>query len=105
MKTELKKEAFDRATQSDSLTNYPAIFSGFAAMGIPEDQIKPRENVFTFHAWRAIGRQVRKGEHGVRVITIRRAEVEDRDGTKRSVSRPWSAYVFHLSQTDPIVVH
>jgi len=28
---------------------------GFAAKGIPESEIKPRENVFTFNAWKALG--------------------------------------------------
>lgn len=69
MPTEMQQEALARARGSLSTSNYAAIFEGFAAMGIPEDDIKPRENVLTYHAWRALGRQVRKGEHGVRVIT------------------------------------
>jgi antirestriction protein ArdC len=48
----------------------PAIFQGFAAKGIPEAEIKPRENVFTYQAWRALGRQVRRGEHSVKVVTF-----------------------------------
>ena len=105
--TELQAEALTRATSSPSLTNYPAIFEGFLAKGIPEDQILPRENVFTYHAWRALGRQVRKGEHGVQVLTwvpmrSRTAVTDDNpDGTIGR--RPKSSTVFHVSQTDRIV--
>jgi hypothetical protein len=48
-RTELQNEALERARTSQALTNYPAIFEGFMAKGIPETDIKPRENVFTFH--------------------------------------------------------
>jgi N-terminal domain of anti-restriction factor ArdC len=68
--TELQNEALERARTSQALTNYPAIFEGFMAKGIAENEIKPRENVFTFHAWKALGRSVKRGEHGVRVVTF-----------------------------------
>lgn len=48
-------EALSRAVNGLSLGNYPAIFGGFMAKGIPEAEIKPRENVFTYQAWRALG--------------------------------------------------
>ena len=35
-------ESLKRAVSGQSLTNFPAIFAGFAAMGIPEFEIKPR---------------------------------------------------------------
>ena len=66
---QIQQEALGRAVGGQSMTNFVAIFHGFMAKGIPEDEIKPRENVFTFHAWRALGRQVRRGEHGVKVST------------------------------------
>jgi hypothetical protein len=50
--------ALSRAASGQSLSNWPAIFAGFTAKGIPENEIKPRENVFTYHAWRALGRRV-----------------------------------------------
>jgi len=111
---EIQQEAFARAAAGQSLTNWPAILAGFTAKGIPESDIRPRENVFTYHAWRALGRQVRRGEHGVKVVTFLTtakegkdgAQTNDQDGTdkpKRSGSRrPWTATVFHVSQTDPI---
>lgn len=110
---EMQQEALSRAIGGQALTNWPAIFAGFTAKGIPESDIRPRENVFTYHAWRALGRQVRRGEHGVKVVTFAPAGGRDRtDGQddadtdqpakRRGGSRPWSATVFHVSQTDPV---
>ena len=67
-----------RAVHGQSLSNFPAIFQGFAAKGIPESEIKPRENVFTFNAWKALGRVVRRGEHGVKV-TARSSTAEGKE--------------------------
>ena len=99
---EIQHEALTRAVSSPSLANYPAIFEGFMAKGIPEDQILPRENVFTFNAWKALGRFVRKGEHGVKIATIRQFTKKRKDGTEESFSMPWSTTVFHISQTEPM---
>ena len=52
----LAEDAYTRATTGQSLTNYPTIFEEFIALGIPIDDIRPRENVLTFHAWKAVGR-------------------------------------------------
>src|SRR6266567_8371932 len=99
-------EALDRATNGQALTNYPAIFEGFLAKGIAEADIKPRENVFTFQAWKALGRSVKRGEHGVRVVTFIACESKERDpltGEEKATSyrRPWTTTVFHISQTEP----
>jgi hypothetical protein len=105
---QLQQESLSRATQGQALTNWPAIFEGFMAKGIPEHEIKPRENVFTYHAWRALGRQVRRGEHGVKVLTFITAKgkvaTDDLDDKPKpgATRRPWSATVFHISQTDAI---
>ena len=111
-KDELQAEALSRAAGGQSLTNWPAIFEGFMAKGIPESEIKPRENVFTYHAWRALGRQVRRGEHGVKVTTwvtpkdkrdeSDKSDSSDNQKTARRAKMPWCATVFHISQTDPI---
>ena len=113
----MQQEALGRAVGGQSFANWPAIIHGFAVKGIAEDQIKPRENVFTYHAWRALGRQVRRGEHGVKVVTFVSVQGEESkedvdgvasngvDGTnkrKRGFRRPWTATVFHVSQTDAI---
>ena len=100
---EERVEALSRAVHGQSFGNFPAIFSGFAARGIPEPEIRPRENVFTYDAWRALGRYVRKGEHGVKVATIISCERENKEtGEKETYSRPWTTTVFHVSQTEPM---
>jgi hypothetical protein len=43
-------EALSRATTGLSMSNYPTIYGGFMEKGIPESEIKPRENVFTYNA-------------------------------------------------------
>jgi hypothetical protein len=109
----IQHEALSRAASGQSLANWPAILAGFTAKGIPESEIRPRENVFTYHAWRALGRQVRRGEHGVKVVTFvdtapkgeptdDAADDADKPTKRRAGSRPWTATVFHVSQTDPV---
>jgi hypothetical protein len=104
-KAEASREALTRAVSGQSFSNFPAIFQGFAAKGIPESEIKPRENVFTFDAWRALGRTVRRGEHGVKVVTFidcRSKETDPDTGERKTIRRPWTTTVFHVSQTDPL---
>jgi hypothetical protein len=99
-----REEALTRAISGQSLSNFPAIFQGFAAKGIPESEIKPRENVFTFDAWKALGRYVRKGEHGVKVVTFIDCPSKETDpdtGERKIIRRPWTTTVFHISQTEP----
>jgi hypothetical protein len=101
----VRQEALTRAISGQTMSNYPAIFQGFIARGIPESEIRPRENVFTFNAWRALGRTVRRGEHGVKVLTfIDRASKEvDRDtGEPKVIRLAWNTTVFHVSQTEAI---
>ena len=100
-------EALTRAVTGQSLSNYPQIFRGFMSMGIDESNIKPRENIFTYQAWKALGRQVRKGEHGVKVCTFVPMELKDGkadDGTDKTIvkSKPRTTTVFHISQTDDV---
>lgn len=98
-----QSEALERVRSSISTANFPAIFAGFEAKGIPEDQIEPRVNVFTYDAWKALGRQVRKGEHGVKVCTWIEMSKKDANGEAQSIGRkPRSTSVFHISQTDPV---
>jgi hypothetical protein len=98
---EIQREAITKAVTGQSLANYPAIFAGFMATGIPESEIKPRENVFTFNAWKALGRFVRKGQHGVKVCTVLNKTRKNKEtGLDENYSMPWSTTVFHVSQTD-----
>src|SRR5438094_9903631 len=109
-KQEMQQEALGRALAGQSLSNWPTILAGFTAKGIPEDDILPRENVFTYHAWRALGRQVRRGEHGVKVTTFvpmtkKTGDLDPATGDEKKVgigNRAWTATVFHVSQTDPV---
>ena len=104
---EMQQEALSRAVSGQTMSNYPDIFRGFMAKGVPESEIRPRENVFTYHAWRALKRQVRRGEHGVRIctyVTTERKEKDPETGEEktRPASMPHWTTVFHVSQTDPI---
>jgi len=101
-KTQIQTEALHRATTNQSLANYPEIYRGFMDKGISEDDIRPRENIFTYHAWKALGRCVKKGEHGVKVCTY--VPVKDKEGNvKRKNGKPAFmrrlSTVFHVSQT------
>jgi hypothetical protein len=105
---ETQAEALHRATTNVSLTNYPAILLGFAAMGIPMEDILPRENVFTFQAWKALGRYVKKGSHGVRVVSVIVKETKE-DSDFETEGEPVApsyrklltgTVVFHISQTE-----
>jgi N-terminal domain of anti-restriction factor ArdC len=103
--SQYRQEALTRAVSGQSLTNFPAIYQGFAAKGIPESEIKPRENVFTFDAWKALGRVVRRGEHGVKVVTFidcRSKEIDQDTGERKVIRRPWTTTVFHVSQTEAL---
>ena len=102
-KKELQSQALTNATVNQSVMNYASIFAGFMARGIAEAAIRPRENVFTYNAWLALGRQVRKGEHGVKVVTFVPMSKEDKEtGEKKRIGRrPWTTTVFHESQTEP----
>jgi len=105
-RAKLAHEALSRAVSSTSWSNYPAIFAGFEAMGIPTSNIIPRENVLTYHAWRAKGRQVKRGEHGVKVTSWYplpdRKNPDNPDEKPAKRVRPVTAVVFHISQTKPI---
>lgn len=113
----IQAQALANATQCSSTANYHDIFEGFQAMGIPPDQILPRENVFTFNAGRQLGRHVRKGEHGVKGVTMIQAKPaaggaaapEMATTAAPDLASPQTASykmarrvaVFPISQTDP----
>lgn len=101
----IQTEAINRAVSGQSVANYDSIFHGFMEKGIALDDIQPRENVLTFHAWKALGRVVRKGEHGVKVATFvpvkGKAETPEAEG-KAGFKMPRTVTVFHYSQTKAI---
>jgi len=98
--------ALARARRTISTSNYPTIMQGMMLKGIPEADIHPRENVFTFDAWKALGRCVRKGEHGVRISTMipvgKHPEDAEETTAPGTPMRMWSTTVFHVSQTDAL---
>ena len=100
----MERQAFVNAVSSQSMLNYPAIFDGFAAKGVVLDDIKPRENVFTFHAWCSVGRCVKRGEHGVKIWTfVPMTQADPQTGEISTFRSPKQATVFHISQTEPLV--
>src|SRR3990172_1586187 len=110
MITELQETALSRARNGASFSNYVPIIRGFLEKGISEGDIKPRENIFTYHAWRALGRTVKRGEHGVSILSFvpvdekeRKTDEETGDRKTRTRTRPRSATVFHVSQTTELV--
>lgn len=105
-KSAIQQESLERARFGQSVSNYPAIYRGFAEKGIPESEINPRENIFTYAAWKALGRQVRRGEHGVKVMTVRTGTKRDtRTGEESRYSFPTRSTVFHVSQTEAITAN
>lgn len=99
----MQQQALSNAISNDSVANYQAIFEGFEAMGIDLADVEPRVNVFTFHAWKALGRAVKKGQHGVKIVTVIPCSKKDREtGEEVDVMKVKSTTVFHVSQTEAI---
>lgn len=100
---EIAEKALRNAVTNDSIANYGPIIAGFMDKGINAEDITPRVNVFTFHAWRALGRTVRKGERGVRVGSWIECTKKDKEtGEEAAVKRSIATTVFHISQTDQL---
>lgn len=100
---ELQQKALDNAVTGESVANYQAIFEGFSEKGIAPADILPRVNVFTFNAWKALGRVVKKDEHGVRVVTVIPYMKKDPEtGERKPATKPKATTVFHISQTQPL---
>ncbi|MDP2367190.1 hypothetical protein [Rhodoferax sp.] len=100
----LERKALVNALSGQSTMNYRAIIDGFRAKGVAIEDIKPRENVFTFHAWCGVGRCVKRGEHGVKVCTyVPMTRTDPDSGEISSFRSPKQTTVFHISQTEPLV--
>jgi hypothetical protein len=98
------QEALDRIQQNPSESNYAAVIAGFAERGIPDEDIHPKENVFTFNAWKAKGRRVKKGEHAIKILTWVPVNSKKSDGDEVKITklRPSRCALFHISQTQAI---
>lgn len=98
-KAEQTAEALNRAVGGISTANYMTILEQFAERGIYDAE--PRQNVFTYAAWQELGRQVRKGQHGVKIRTwINCKSKPDANGERETYKRPKTVAVFHISQTE-----
>ncbi len=97
---EQRAESLSRAQAGLSTANYAAILDGFADRGIHDAE--PRVNVFTYNAWQALGRQVQKGQKGVKIHTwiTCHAKETDTDGERETYKRRKTVAVFHISQTE-----
>jgi len=93
----LQMAALERAQDGRVCANDLLIIAAYAAKGI---DAHPRVDVFTFAAWKALHRHVRRNEHGVHVATYAHKETVKPDGTIEEHNFPTSAVVFHVSQTD-----
>lgn len=103
LSSEQRQADLIRIKSGDSVSNYPAIFSGFISKGIPEAEIKPRINIFTFNSWVTQGRRVKKGEHGVKCHTwIVSKSINKTTGEATTGKYPKKTTVFHISQTNAI---
>ena len=98
---EQRAEALGRAQAGLSTANYAAILDCFADRGIYDAE--PRVNVFTYGAWQALGRQVQKGQRGVKIHTWIVCKAKDTDpgtGELATYKRRKTVAVFHISQTE-----
>ena len=101
-KSEITSAALMNAVRQTSAANYEAIFEGFAEKGIDQSDIEPRVNVFTFNAWLALGRQVKKGEKGVKIFTMVEKKTTDKNGDESTMRKARTTTVFHVTQTEEV---
>jgi antirestriction protein ArdC len=94
----MAQAALNRAQNGETCANDLLIIAEYAARGV---DAHPRVDVFTYSAWQALDRHVKKGEHGVHVAAYATRIEEKPDGTQEEHSFPTSATVFHISQTEP----
>ena len=108
-----ERDALERGTRSAPNSNDMVVFLSLHAKGIPYGDIEtfgPQQNVRTFKAWRALGRTVRRGEHGVHLTVWQPLDTKpeseltesDEKTLKRRRCRMANAVVFHVSQTDEL---
>lgn len=100
------------AGHSQRLTDYLAFLGRFHRYSFGNTMLiyftmPTATHVAGYHRWRELGRQVRKGEHGIAILApcMRKvAEDEDSDESpaKRKVMGFRTAFVFDISQTDSI---
>jgi hypothetical protein len=97
--TEQQIEALMRARSGYS-KNDAIVFIEMTERGYTD--VRPRENVFTFNAWKAQGRVVKKGEKGLPIVTWIPCKKQAAAGEEGKKLRPKTAHVFHFEQTQAI---
>ena len=101
----MQQESLNRARSTRPGQNWASVIRALTDKGIDFADIIPGENVLTFNAWKALGRSVKKGEHGVRIPVFVSGSsttetTNEQTTNRRSTSRKiFSAVVFHISQT------
>ncbi len=111
----LADEALQRAQSAIGPRKSDAqVLSHFYEQGIALDDIQPRVNCLTYHAWLAKGRRVRKGEAAnacTLTVFIATGAPKRKDGESDSAyakrankggKRLHYTRVYHESQTDPL---
>src|SRR5262245_29914610 len=91
-------EALERAEMGFS-KNDQIVYDAFTGAGYTN--VQPRVTVLTFDAWRAKGRTVLRGQHGLKVAVYvtRKTGNLDEHGNPETVTLLGSARLFHISQT------
>lgn len=74
------------------MANFGFVIQSFSDKGINPNEILPKENVFTYNAWRELGYQVKKDQHGIKVLPW----ITKENGDKF----PKYSTVFHISQVE-----
>lgn len=88
------------ADQAQRFEYYSATNAGIVKACLPCG-CKPYEDVFTYARWQALGYQVKKGEHGIKIGTYAPITQKDEDGEKIVGKRPWTSTVFCRCQVKP----
>jgi len=106
------EESLVNGSRCQPNSNDMPVIMEFEGKGIPADQVNtfgPDQNVYTYNAWQAQDRQVRKGEKSVTctvwipvVVKGKPDAIREADRKDRTRSRMHNACLFHVSQTDQI---
>lgn len=98
---QMQRAALERARAPRFGPNLGIVLAECARRGFLDPPPVPGRTVLTFNAWRALGRTVRRGEHGIRIpVVIPTAHDPETGEPGRRIIK--TAAVFHVSQTDPL---
>ena len=88
--------------QNGYSSNDDNVIAEFEKRGIPTEEIQPRQNVLTYKAWRAKGRQVCKGAKGFKIpVWIEGQKTDKTNGKVETFKACRTIALFHISQTKP----